>query len=188
MALEAMMAKTGSNPVAQVLQHLGDFFEWRDYPEGGVWDRSSGYGYFYHAHPGGGIEGEHGHFHVFWAAEPGARANLAALSMDRFGRLLGAFVPNQWHVALTAEGDWAARYAQFNVDLAFPCYAANSWLSSAVRATAPQLAGLHRAGLKMLEDPAIAADRGRAVLVHHRFDLASILTPPSRPSLKAVKR
>lgn len=182
------MAKTGANPVAQVLQHLGEFFEWRDYPEGGVWDRSSGYGYFYHAHPGGGMDGEHGHFHLFWAADPGARSNLAALSMDPFGRALGAFVPNQWHVALTDDGDWAARYAQFHVDLAFPCFAANQWLGAAVRAFAPQLAAVHRQALSLLQDPDTAADRGRAVLVQRRLELAGVLAPPQRPSLKAVKR
>jgi hypothetical protein len=182
------MAKTGSNPVAQILQHLGDFFEWRDYPEGGVWDRVSGFGYFYHAHPGQAFAGEHGHFHLFWATEPGARSNLIALSMDGYGRLMGAFAPNGWHVALTGEGDFAARYAQFNVDLAFPCFAANQWLSCAVRALAPQLGRLHLAALKAIEDPGVAEDRGRAVIALCRFDLQTILEPVKRPSLKAVKR
>lgn len=186
--LMSMLAKTGSNPVAQVLQHLGEFYEWKDYPEGGVWDRATGYGYFYHAHPGAAFDGEHGHFHLFWADDSGVRANLAALSMDRYGELIGAFAPNQWHVALTGEGDLAERYARYQIDLAYPCYAANQWLGAAVRAIAPQLTRMHHAGLKALTDPTAADDRGRGVLAQARFDLKAVLEPPSRPSLKAVKR
>lgn len=182
------MAKTGSNPVAQILQHLGDFYEWRDYPEGGVWDRVTGFGYFYHAHPGAAFEGEHGHFHLFWAAEPGVRSNLLALSMDPFGKLIGAFAPNRWHVALVEEGGFQARYSQFQVDLAFPCFAANQWLSATVRALAPQLVKLHAAALELLKDPLVSEDRGRGVVAKARFDLAAALAPPIRPSLKSVKR
>lgn len=188
LGLEELMAKTGANPVSQILQHLGEFFEWRDYPEGGVWDRVSGYGYFYHAHPGPAFEGEHGHFHLFWAAGPDARSNLLALSMDSFGRLTGAFAPNQWHLALERDGDMASRYAQFHIDLVYPCYAANRWLGATVRALAPQLVRLHSVALKALAEPDVAQDRGRAVVAAARFGLKDGLAPAARPSLKSVKR
>lgn len=182
------MAKTGTNPVAQILQHLGDFYEWRDYPEGGVWDRESGFGYFYHAHPGSAFDGEHGHFHLFWAQEPGQRFNLMALSMDVFGRAIGAFAPNRWHLEIAADAGLSGRYAQFQIDLAYPCFAANQWIGSTVRALAPQLARLHLSALKELERPGIAEDRDRAVIAMSRFDLRAVLAPPPRPSLKSVKR
>lgn len=188
LGLEDLMAKTGANPVSQILQHLGEFFEWRDYPDGGVWDRTSGYGYFYHAHPGSAFDGEHGHFHLFWAECPAARSNLLALSMDPFGRLIGAFSPNQWHLALASDNDSLRRYAQFQIDLAYPCYAANRWLGASVRALAPHLARLHGAALRALAEPGVADDRGRSVIAAARFDLQGVLAPAVRPSLKSVKR
>jgi hypothetical protein len=188
MALEAVMAKTGANPVSQVLEHLGDFYEWRDYPDGGVRDLTSGYGYFYHAHPGGAFEGEHGHFHLFWSDADGKRSNLVALSMDGFGRLTGAFAPNLWHCALTPDEDLLARYSRFRVELVYPCWAANQWLGAAVRGLAAPLTRLHRRALTLLDEPGVTEDRGRPVIVAERIDLSTAAVPVSRPSLKTVKR
>lgn len=188
LALEAVMAKTGSNPVAQILQHLGDFYEWRDYPEGGVWDRTTGYGYFYHAHPGSAFEDEHGHFHLFWAETREARVNLAALSMDRFGKPIGAFVPNRWHVEVADDSAITDRYAQFKIELAYPCFAANQWLSAAVRGLAVPMVKLHQRGLSVLADATVADDRGVPVLARDRIDFAARAAVSQRPSLKSVKR
>jgi hypothetical protein len=188
LALESTMAKTGTNPVAQILQHQGDFYEWRDYPEGGVWDHVSGYGYFYHAHPGPAFKDEHGHFHLFWGKTREARVNLVALSMDRFGRLIGASAPNRWHVDLGADPDGTGRYAHFEIDLAFPCFAANQWLSAVVRGLAGPLAALHRRALALMADPVLCEDRGVSVVAQARFDLAAHAAALQRPSLKPVKR
>jgi hypothetical protein len=188
LALQSMMAKTGSNPVAQILQHLGDFYEWRDYPDGGVWDQASGYGYFYHAHPGPSFEGEHGHFHLFWGPARDRREALIGLSMDRFGLLSGAFSANAWHCGLASDGDLAARYRDFRIDLAFPCFAANQWLGAVVRGLAAPLTALHVRSLDILADSRVAEDRGRAVVAAQRIDLAAQMGRPMRLSLKPVKR
>jgi hypothetical protein len=186
LALEAVMAKTGSNPVAQILQHQGDVYEWRDYPGGGVWDRASGYGYFYHCHPGAAFPEEHGHFHLFWAQDPKERRNLLALSMDGFGRLIGAFAPNAWHCSLLvgAEDALAQHYGAFSIQLAFPCHAANLWLSYAVRSHAPALTALHGQARALLADPALASDRGRSVVAARALRLE---IPAMAPVKKAAR-
>ena len=188
LALESVMAKTGANPVAQILQHQGDFYEWRDYPEGGVWDHATGYGYFYHAHPGPAFEDEHGHFHLFWSPSRDARINLASLSMDKFGRLIGASAPNRWHVELGEGPDATGRYAQFKVELAFPCFAANQWLGAVIRGLAAPLSALHMRALNLLADPKLCEDRGTGVVAQMRIDLAQHFAALQRPSLKPVKR
>lgn len=182
------MAKTGSNPVAQVLQHMGDFYEWRDYPEGGVWDRASGYGYFYHAHPGAAFEGEHGHFHLFWALDPSERTNLAALSMSHFGRFLGAFVANSWHVPLSDPAELRARYEGFRIELSFPCLAANYWLGAVVRGLSDPLLQLHGRAFEKLKDPKVAADRGKPVILAQPLDLQVPVKAAIRPTVKQMRR
>lgn len=188
--LETVIAKTGSNPVRQILLHQGEFYEWRDYPDGGVWDRETGYGYFYHAHPGAAFPEEHGHFHLFWADAPDRRTNLAALSIDRFGRAAGAFMPNHWHVPLSTDAATLRHYDSYEVALAFPCFAANQWLSAAVRALSPHLGAVHRAGIDAASDSATVNDRGRSVLAARALTLATALASDTAAvrTLKAARR
>jgi hypothetical protein len=186
--LESVMSKTGSNPVQQILQASGEFFEWRDYPDGGVWDRDTGYGYFYHAHPGPAFPDEHGHFHLFWARDLGARVNLAALSMDRLGRAMGVFVPNLWHVPFETDPACLQHYQSFDVALAFPCFAANQWLGAAVRAFAPQLAAVHRAAIAAAGDSATVNDRSRWVLTAKPGRLDAQILVQTGPKIAASAR
>jgi hypothetical protein len=102
--------------------------------------------------------------------------------------LTGAFVPNRWHVAIADDPAIGARYAGFEVALAFPCWAANQWLTAVVRGLADALTALHLKGLAAMTDPQIADDRGRAIVAQSRIDLTALLSAPQRPSLKAVKR
>ncbi len=156
------MAKTGSHPVAQVLLGQPDLYEWRDYPEGGVWDRVSGFGYFYHAHPGASFVREHGHFHLFHAEAPDDRRALAAISVDNLGNPLGAFVANVWHVPLLGGGERAlgTAYERFKIDLVYPCYALNLWLTALVHALRPTLLALHKEALAIaVEEEGVAQDR-----------------------------
>jgi hypothetical protein len=58
-----VLAKAGTNIVAQCLAHQGTFYELDHYPKGDVYDAEFHAQYYYHAHRA--ESGEHGHFHTF---------------------------------------------------------------------------------------------------------------------------
>jgi hypothetical protein len=189
----SVLAKTGANPVSQVLQHYPDFYEWQDYPEGGVWDRASGYGYFYHAHPGAAFEQEHGHFHLFWTRTKEVRLQLAAISMSAQSEAIGLFVPNRWHLAgEAASTDQASKlYREFSIELAFPCLAANRWLSALVRSLADELSKLLGEADKMLAVPTrqgqtpVHEDRQRSILVFRKVGVIATVAATALPKSKS---
>jgi hypothetical protein len=159
--LEALrvLGKAGTNPVAQVLRHQGDFLELDHYPKGDVYDEETGSQYYYHAHRS--ETGEHGHFHVFMRAggmstgvEPmpytgredrplgsDAIAHLIAISMDRTGLAVGLFTTNRWVTGETfyAAPDAIAMLDRFEIDHAYPCLATNRWITALLRLFRPHI-------------------------------------------------
>lgn len=159
--LEALrvLGKAGTNPVAQVLRHQGDFLELDHYPKGDVYDEETGSQYYYHAHRS--ETGEHGHFHIFMRAggmplgvEPmpytgteqrplsaDAIAHLIAVSMDRAGLPVGLFTTNRWVTGETFYGasDVISMLDRFEIDHAYPCLATNRWMTALLRLFRPQI-------------------------------------------------
>ncbi len=154
-----VMGKAGTNPVAQVLRHQGDFIELDHYPKGDVFDSESASQYYYHAHRS--ETGEHGHFHTFMRANgipPGVQpapysgeaerplgddaiAHLIAISMNSVGLPTGLFTTNRW---VTGETFYCAKSViamldGFDVDHTHPCLATNRWISAMVRLFRPQI-------------------------------------------------
>lgn len=159
--LEALrvMGKAGTNPVAQVLAHQGEFFESDHYPKGDVYDDESAAQYYYHAHRS--ETGEHGHFHTFLRAkgiptgiEPApyagggerplgkdAISHLIAISMNKAGLPVGLFTTNRWVTGETfyAAPDVIRMLDHFQIDHVYPCLATNRWVSAMVRLFRPQI-------------------------------------------------
>lgn len=162
--LEALrvMGKAGTNPVAQVLAHQGEFFESDHYPKGDVYDDESAAQYYYHAHRA--ETGEHGHFHTFLRAKgmpagidpapytgsaerplgADAIAHLIAVSMNRAGLPTGLFTTNRWVTGETfySAPDVIRMLDRFTIDHVHPCLATNRWLSSLLRLFRPQIEAL----------------------------------------------
>lgn len=193
--MEQVLAKTGSNALVQILAASPSLFEWRDYPEGGVWDRVSGCRYLYHAHPGEAFEGEHGHFHILVpgpeetvdAHHPreGRATALPALSMDASGRPLGWFVAPPWHMGgrLLTGTLLLDAIARCRFEVAFPCYAANLWLSAMVRAHADVLLSMSGALEVMLAQERLSRpgyepleDRERMILRAQKIEARAPVT------------
>ena len=159
--LEALrvMGKAGTNPVAQVLKHQGEFVESDHYPTGDVYDDESAAQYYYHAHRA--ETGEHGHFHTFLRAKgfpskfkpapysgkakrplgKNALSHLVAVSMDRSGLPIGLFTTNRWVTGETfyAAADVITMLDRFDIDHTHPCLATNRWISALLRLFRPQI-------------------------------------------------
>ncbi|MCG8508429.1 MAG: hypothetical protein MI741_04305, partial [Rhodospirillales bacterium] len=156
-----VLNKTKDNVVAEVLRHQGEFYEWDHYPKGDVYDWESHSQYYYHAHPIELRGGEHGHFHTFLRPkgmpegvkpanvadfEAPAEANdalshLVAFSMDGQGTPIRMFTTNRWVTGetwYTAE-DVIQMLDRFEMDLAYPSWPVNIWISSMMRLFRPQI-------------------------------------------------
>ena len=113
--------------------------------------------FYYHAHR----EGEHGHFHTFLrekgmpedchpiqqskAAYMKERddklSHLIAISMNRAGFPIGLFTTNRWVTAdnwYTAD-DVIKMLDRFEMDLAWPSWPVNIWISAMVRLFRPEI-------------------------------------------------
>jgi len=159
--LEALrvLGNAGTNPVAQVLAHQGEFLESDHYPKGDIYDDRGGSQYYYHAHRP--EADEHGHFHTFIRAKgipaavkpapylgsaerplgENAICHLIAISMNRAGLPTGLFTTNRW---VTGETFYAAGHVmhllgRFDVDHTYPCLATNRWISGVVQLFRPQI-------------------------------------------------
>lgn len=164
--LEALrvLGKAGTNPVAQVLRHQGEFIELDHYPKGDIYDDETGAQYYYHAHRP--ETGEHGHFHTFLRAkgmpsgiEPApytreadrplggeAISHLIAIAMDRSGLPTALFTTNRWVTGETyyVSDDVVAMLDRFDIDHAYPCLATNRWITALLRLFRPQIEVLLR--------------------------------------------
>ena len=130
--------------------------------EGEIYDPESHSQYFYHAHR----SNEHGHFHTFqreqgmpagcWPAAQSDAAfmkqrndkvsHLIAISMNSAGRPCALFTTNRW---VTADNWYAAEDVimmldRFEMDLAWPSWPTNIWLTAMLRLFRPQILTLVR--------------------------------------------
>lgn len=169
---QRVLRKSGSNVVAEVLRGQGAFVELESYPKGDVYDPETHAQYYYHAHR----KGEHGHFHTFLreAGMPGdcrpadqseapfmkerddKISHLIAISMNREGFPIRLFTTNRW---LTADNWYAAddvikMLDRFEMDLAYPSWPVNIWITAMLRLFRPQIVELVRE-----RDTAVAAWR-----------------------------
>ncbi len=147
------------NVVREVLKEQGTFYELEHYPKGDVHDSDSHSQYFYHAHRG--IDGENGHFHTFlrakgmdgtpepapysgdekWPAGDDALSHLIAISMDPKGYPIGLFSTNRWVTGETwykAE-DVINMLDNFNMDMLYPSWPVNIWITETMRLFRPQI-------------------------------------------------
>ncbi len=147
------------NVVREVLREQGTFYELEHYPKGDVHDSDSHSQYFYHAHRG--IEGENGHFHTFlrakgmprkfdpapydgeveWPAGDDALSHLIAVSMDPKGYPIGLFSTNRWVTGETwyKADDVITMLDHFNMDLLYPSWPVNIWITETMRLFRPQI-------------------------------------------------
>ena len=157
-----VLQKSNSNVVAEVLRGQGEFYELDHYPKGDVYDSETHSQFYYHSHR----EGEHGHFHTF-LREKGmpkdcrpvkqSEANfmkerddklshLIAISMNRAGFPIGLFTTNRWITAdnwYTAD-DVIKMLDRFEMDLAWPSWPVNIWVTAMLRLFCPQIEELVR--------------------------------------------
>lgn len=155
-----VLAKAGSNIVAEILRGQGTFLEWNHYPEGDAVDWETHSQFYYHAHPDGERPGEHGHFHTFLRydgmpegleaapldfpqAENKERigSHLIAVSMDAKGFPVKLFTVNRWVTDETwyRAADVAAMLPRFKIDHTHPSWATNRWLSALLVLFRPQI-------------------------------------------------
>ncbi|MEM7256973.1 MAG: hypothetical protein AAF404_06250 [Pseudomonadota bacterium] len=150
------------NVVREVLKEQGQFVEYDHYPSGDVHDRDTHCQYFYHAHRG--LNGENGHFHTFvrykgmpngvtpieyngdteWPAGEDALSHLVAISMDSRGYPIGMFSTNRWVTGETfyKATDVISMLDRFEMDLLYPSWPVNIWITSTMRLFRPQVEAL----------------------------------------------
>jgi hypothetical protein len=156
-----LLGKSGENVVSEVLRGEGEFFEWDHYPKGDVYDHVTHAQYYYHAHPTGQRNDEHGHFHLFLRpkgmqkgihpkdladAEPAkddndALSHLVAISMNPAGFPNRLFTTNRWVTGETwyDADDVIAMLDRFVIDLARPSLPVNIWITAMVRLFHPRI-------------------------------------------------
>lgn len=153
-----VLNKGKSNIVAELLRGQGTFYQMDHYPKGDVYDNETHSQYYYHSHR----EQEHGHFHTFVREEGMPEGilpvtdqsdapyfndrddkicHLICVSMDRNGLPLGLFTTNRW---VTAENWYSADDViklldHFNMDLSYPSWPANRWITAMLKLYRPQI-------------------------------------------------
>lgn len=177
---EAVLAKAGLNILSETFRDTAEITAWDHYPQGDVFDPASGAQWFYHCHPAPEGAAEHGHFHCFArpAGPDGPIHHLAAVGVDRFGRLLRLFTVNQWVVG----DDWAdaettiALIPRFDVHMPRPSYLVNRWLTAVLALYQDRIADLLRARDETLaahrSDVPARQDRGLEVTSEFLFPAA----------------
>lgn len=140
------------------------FSQWQHYPVGDAEDFTTGYGWYYHAHPlkGAEVADEHGHFHLYCAPRlfgdatptdapaPGSEArhdgicHLLSISMNMKGRPQALFAINrladqQWIFPARA---MPAVIENFTLNWPAPCGEASAWISALLRARRSEIHAL----------------------------------------------
>ncbi|MBT4426238.1 MAG: hypothetical protein HOC88_05045 [Rhodospirillaceae bacterium] len=186
-----VLQKTNSNVVAEVIKDGGTFYEYDHYPKGDVYDNETHSQYFYHAHR----PKEHGHFHTFLRKDGMPRnckpvkqskapfmdnrddtiSHIIGISMNRSGYPTRLFATNRW---ITADNWYAAddvikMLDRFHMDLAWPSWPVNIWLTAMLRLFRPQI-------IELVHERDAAARRwqeshpGVDVFEDRDFDIASV--------------
>jgi hypothetical protein len=182
---ESVLAKGGQSVLTETFRETDAISAWVHYPQGDVFDPSSGAQWFYHCHPAEeGVE-EHGHFHCFLRPQgvDGPIHHLAAIGVDGHGRMLRLFTVNQWVVGddwLDAE-ETIALLPRFDVHMPRPSYLVNRWLTAIFFAYEAEIADLIRARDQMLADHVapdgveVREDRALEVMSEILFDAAPVV-------------
>ena len=156
-----VLRKSNANVVAEVLRGQGEFYEWDHYPKGDAYDHETHGQYYYHSHPADLRGGEHGHFHTFVrpkgmpaGVKPApladfkppkdkkdALSHLVAISTNKAGYPVRLFTTNRW---VTGETWYAAKDVirlvdRFLMDLAYPSWPVNIWITEMLRLFRPQI-------------------------------------------------
>ena len=162
-----VLAKSGGNLVGEVLRDNGEFYEWSHYPPDDVYDPESHAQYYFHAHPPEARgDPDYGHFHTFLrprgmpdgiapAQVPGfvmpegdnaALSHLIAISMTQEGLPERLFTTNRWVTGDVwyAAADVIAMLDRFVVDLAYPSWPLNRWITAMLVLYRPQIERLLR--------------------------------------------
>jgi hypothetical protein len=162
-----VLAKSGGNLVGEVLRGNGEFYELSHYPPDDVYDPESHAQFYFHAHPPAARdEPDYGHFHTFLrpkgmpsgiapAPLPGfvmpegdndALSHLIAISMTREGLPERLFTTNRWVTGDVwyAAGDVVAMLDRFVIDLAYPSWPLNRWITAMLVLYRPQIVQLLR--------------------------------------------
>lgn len=173
--IHRVLARSGANVVAEVLDGQGRFFEWDHYPKGDVFDSKTQSQFYYHAHAADRrFPGEHGHFHTFLRprgmpdgvapadvpdfvppADPDdALSHLVAISMDKNGLPVRLFTVNRWVTGeawYTAE-NVVAMLDRFDIDHTRPSRPLNRWITNMLRLFRPQIVDLIRQRDRVVAD------------------------------------
>jgi len=155
---ERILAKSGLTVLTATLARGPAPTYWAHYPDGDVYDFESGAHWYYHSHAEGDGD-EHGHFHCFVRpyGKEGPIHHLVAISVDAMGRALRLFTVAR-HVVDDVELPAEARIgllARFDVQLDFPNYLVNRWLTAMVGLYQEEIASLIREGAQQAtRDPA----------------------------------
>jgi hypothetical protein len=192
--ISRVLGRTNDNVVGEILRHQGTFFEWNHYPKGDVYDRQTHSQFFYHAHPGGTRDVEHGHFHTFvrakgmpahikparrkhtgcWPSGDEALSHIIGISMEPHGQPIGLFSTNRWVTGETwyqAE-DVCELIDLFEIDHAQPSWPTNRWVTAMLRLFWPQVMTLIQ-----VRDQTVAAwqrkNPGADVLEDRRLEITS---------------
>jgi len=157
-----VLAKSGGNLVGEVLRGNGDFVQWSHYPPDDIYDPESHAQFYFHAHPPEARDRpDYGHFHTFlrprgmpagsrpvqlpdYVALEGDNAELShliAISMTREGLPERLFTTNRWVTGETwyAASDVVAMLDRFAIDLAYPSWPLNRWISAMLVLFRPQI-------------------------------------------------
>ena len=156
--------------VGHILQNHDDFYEWDHYPDGDVYDHETHSQYYYHAHPpeerSKKYGHEHGHFLTFLRPKSfptgikpvpltdlekpespnDALCHLIGISMNQAGYPIRFFTTNRW---VTGETWYKAEHVikmldHFVMDLAYPSWPVNIWITSMIQLFRPQIEDLIR--------------------------------------------
>lgn len=163
-----VLQKTDHNVVGELLGTSDDFFEWDHYPDGDVYDHETHAQYYYHAHPPGDrtekFGDENGHFHTFlrprgmpkkikpvplpdYEDPEGDNDDLThfiGISMNAAGFPVRIFTTNRWvtdEAWYTAE-DVIELLDGFDMDMAWPSWPVNMWVTNFVQLFHPTIVDL----------------------------------------------
>lgn len=159
LACREALESAGSNVVLEILRGSEDFYTWRHYPDGDVYDSGSHCQYYYHAHPKAERPQEHGHFHTFlrapgmpegctpvahdndhaWPQGPEALSHIVAVSIDETARATSLFTVNRWVTGDTWYGadDVCAMVDRFAIDHEHPLETTSRWLCAVLQLFRP---------------------------------------------------
>ncbi len=157
-----VLSKSGGNLVGEVLRGNGEFVEWSHYPPDDVYDAETHAQFYFHAHPPEARDRpDYGHFHTFLRprgmpegvapapvpdvvqpdGDNAALSHLIGISMTREGLPERLFTTNRWVTGETwyAADDVILMLDNFVIDLAYPSWPLNRWITAMIALYRPQI-------------------------------------------------